>query len=1164
MIQTNLRFPLLILGLAAGLMAASCGEQGTGNTSDSSQHHKAGLDQSIPCPDGEVGWHFAAHEIDHNTEEYDRRAGDNAQVDVQPRRAIDIVSATCDGNADAAEVGKLRDACSGKQSCDYTASCSGSYTLTYVCGTGDVDSNGTQNEYSVTNSDADNSGQLTLHCEQPTDAPPAAQESTVCIPRQCHGRTRRDENMQCVPDPTKLETSVVAAIEKGPTPKYKTQTQHNLDTMFGGHEPSYPYIYPNMPYKFSMLFGFENNLVPEVSTFAVWVEDKYVNLDDKTKAVYAYRCTPFKVDVHRDDPHDLGKDLDGNWKPNTAVYRMDVTKTLSNDCFDTIKKDGTDTRINLGSLKDGAVRAGVSLSKFKQNYTYAKSTMRISYDMEGRSVWHKNAAGLTPEQLAKDAPECTPNPPSFFYDAQSDSYDLRGYYHQRDLGWSKDVNFVNDGFPRRVEVGTTDIKPRRELTIRTHASYNPSLPIDISWYAVNYDEGNPFNPFPKHKTEGAGWRTNEDADNWGPKNLRAVIYVYPKEDSYHSHQLEALNKLGELPLKDPIPGGKTDTVQIAITNRVKKLFSDPQSPAYMANDTQAYELFYCIESDNPTPRNHADQWHYALSGIRSHGFVNTAMDEAYWGLLKHPHRPNYSVYLESKEETDARPYDYPGHLRQYGWTWRGCRRSKVPLIVHLDRFVTPTEPVSKHSYDGMPAQNKTGDDKMSGTNDNDSQVTCNDATKTDCAQTRDGQNRTGGPGGHSTYDITTASRHKQGDSVSADLKGELFGMQLIDPSDPVSSNLHWPHGGDIAPLNITLEPDWDGLRTALQAAAQGNRLGLDWEEGRYGGAMGLGVGLGLKLRWQLGPVPVLVTFSVTVGVSVQFVANFYFDPGDDAYPCLDSTARCLEKIDTPATFADAKHDCAVKGGRLAELSSRDEANQVLSGQPDSDMWLGAQLAYRSPSVQCDTNFNSSLCTPDSKTQFRWVSNSAVFAKATGEDEPTINPQQLYGSPTTDLTTRYPAQAAVYMSSGGTLKTADVGAQKPYVCAFEPAAKETFFKWDMAVNLGIAAGFGVTGCTPDDSIGFCLGASFNVVAMSIAAVFSNTYHWLYHDGDSSAFGRRGNTEISIPWSLYIFQGAVNASVKFLWASVNWTIAAYDGIKVSTGKLLDVNMPVMEDF
>jgi hypothetical protein len=90
--------------------------------------------------------------------------------------------------------------------------------------------------------------------------------------------------------------------------------------------------------------------------------------------------------------------------------------------------------------------------------------------------------------------------------------------------------------------------------------------------------------------------------------------------------------------------------------------------------------------------------------------------------------------------------------------------------------------------------------------------------------------------------------------------------------------------------------------------------------------MGLGVGWGLKFRTTIEPVPVLVTFSITVGASLEFSANFHFEPEDgEEYPCLDKTAPCIEPVSTPATFANASKECSLRGGRLAELGSESEA-----------------------------------------------------------------------------------------------------------------------------------------------------------------------------------------------------------------------------------------------
>jgi hypothetical protein len=1144
----------IILGLALVLLLVGCGEQEPqSQATDLGQG--IGLDETFECPEGEVGWRFPATALNKNTEAYDRRAGEDGEVAFAARRAIDVVSYTCSGSdSDSSQSGSavraIRRACNGKSACEFEDVCS-SPQIEYVCGADDVDANGNQVTYTRTGSDVAD-GTVALGCEQPVTDEETGEARTACIPEQCHGRTRRNQDMECVPDSTKIEALATGRVTIA-RPLYKPFESYVYDSK------AHPSLYPKMPYEFEVEVHFKPGLVPETSTLTVWLEDEWIETDTQREA-FGYRCAAFKVDIEKDHPHRSGSE-GSSVDEGTVVYSKKVQTTLSEECFEG------------GIARQNASRnAGMSQDDFVSQFEKVGTTMNISYDMEGSSVWHKGSLfNDTPEEIANQEPECTPNPAAFYYDQQTDTYDMRAYYAQRAFASREKVRVVTDNQHRRVEIGTIDIHPRRELKIRTESNYNPSLPVDISWYAVNYADNNPYNPFPTDKEVGGAWQNGEQSNenpedyNWGPVNLSAVLYVFPVDGNFRARGREVFNKLAEMPLTDPVPEGKTDTFNIEITDRVKSIFNTPaRRRTYVGGDVRAFDLFYCIESDHPTPRANPNQSDYAFNPKWSgYGFPrNFAVD---------PEGPGSSVYLESPEGVDAREPDYEDSDQNYwGQNWRGCRRSKTPLLVRIDRFTTPTEPISAAGFNGFASGTKTGDKKMSGQNDNDSEVNCQNASKTDCKEVMKGGNRTDGEGGRSTYDVTTASQRNMGDNVSADLKAEMLGMQLIDPSDPESSEADWPSEGSAGPVTMKIAPDWDALREGLDRATQANPA-VDWDTGSYGGAMGLGVGWGYKFRWQIGPVPVLVTFSITVGASLELFANFYFEPGDgEGYPCLDEESSCYELSSDAATFEEAVDACAHRGGRLAERSSTDEGNAVLNEQPSSDdIWIGAQLAYRHPKPQqCEHNYNEAACAPDSKTEYRWLSSSVAFASHDGRQAVDVASNQIFPAhaiqSAANLSTMYPNDAAVYSSPSGDLKVAPVSDRKRYMCVFEPAGDEDYFKWDMGVTMGVAAGFALSGCAPSDDIGFCVNASFNVVALTIAAVFENAYHWIYREGESEPFSRRGTVGFSIPWTLSVFEGSVSASVHFLWYSAEWVLAAYNGITLDEGKLFDWNTTVMENF
>lgn len=523
--------------------------------------------------------------------------------------------------------------------------------------------------------------------------------------------------------------------------------------------------------------------------------------------------------------------------------------------------------------------------------------------------------------------------------------------------------------------------------------------------------------------------------------------------------------------------------------------------------------------------------------------------------------------MESEEAAAAREPAHTYGSQSWGYwgqDWRGCRRSKTPLIVRIDRFATPIEPFAEFGFDGYVSGTTAGDDKMSGTNDNDSEVVCQDTAKTDCKEVMKGGNRTDGEGAGSTYDITAASQRTPGDKASADIKGEMLAMQLLDMADPDASEVSWPSDGSPEPVVVKVAPDWDTLRENLDRKFQANPA-VDWDTGHYGGAMGLGVGWGFKFRWQVGPVPLLVTFSITVGASLELVATFQFAPeAGDGYPCLNENEPCYEASSEAATFAEAVDACSETGGRLAELSSAAEAAKFAQNMPSGEeTWLGGMLAYLHATPQCATAYNEAACASKSETEYRWLSNAVAFASNTGRSAPDVVGNALF-TDYPNLSTHYPTEAAVYASPSGLVKTAPVTDKKQYVCVYEPAGHEDYLKWSLDVTTGFAAGVSIEGCTPDDSIGFCLGAGVNAVALTLQAVFENTYHWISTDADSEPFARRGTVGFSIPWEISVFQAEVKASLKFLWFSLEYILLRYDGITLDEGKLFDWSTTVMEDF
>lgn len=1168
---------LLLVVATASLGLASCVDQSASAPAPSGAQ-RLGLDSSISCPEGEVGWRFAAS-LDPDSEEYARRAGDSAVVQITNRYAVDVQSVTCDGQ-DSSEANPLRNQCGGSLTCDYSSSCSGSFVVTYTCGAADTNDAGSQKEYTATAS----GGVVHLECSQPAKKAIAVETHTACVPRQCHGRARRNLDMQCVENPDALDVVVDGDFDtyyrldsdrygyvEFPyiQPVYPPQTPHNINVLqgapldrelnpvtavgrFGNGLP----IYPRVPYTINLRMNFYYGIIPPRSTVVAWIDDQYQN-KDTGEFVKGFRCVAFKKDIVHDG--DITVTNDGT--PTTIP--VEYYGVIAEACT-----DGRDV-----SEDNAAKTLGLSTAEFRQQYEYYNSELRASYDLEGRTAWHKhnfNVNNLDAQYLAYDTPQCTPNPQDFFYDASTGTYDLIGYYSQREFAKPVEINFVGPEIGRQATIIPGKIAARSNLTIRVKSKFNATLPIDLSWTAVNLNDENWFNPWAKGVDIGGAWQDGKSLPqaNFAPTNVHASVFVYPYGQTDPSKNLYQF-KIGEIALTEPNPEGKTESVNLPITGKMKRYFTRQASKAYIDGDTRLFTLWYCIESDE-APKHPQSAFKTRIGAYYWSYNGQTRVGQLQQNYLVAPYQADqadHTVYSLKLDSVYAAKHAYQPFSRPNGSgrIMRGCRADPTPLRVNIDRFVTPMEPISNTGFTGSTKTSESGDQKMSGSNDNDAQIDCTGPAKDNCEQVNNGGNRTDGESGRSTFDLNSSLSRKPGDHVSAGMTAEMLGFQLVDPTDPVSDSVSYPADSASAsstPVKMTLAPDWDGIKQAIERANTGSAT--KWETGRYGGQMGLGVGWGYKYRWLLGPVPVEVAFTFTVGASVAVEAQVQFGPTDaQKYPCIGSDS-CVEKVSQPATFREAAKYCNVRGGRLAELSSQAEANAVDNNQGSDDIWVGAQLAYRFPKPACATNFNTGECMSGSQTEYRWLSNSAAFAHNGGTAPPTYDDANIFNAFHSGLATRYPNDSAVVYKSDGTLAATNVNVQKPFLCTYDPAAKESFLRWQLALKMGAAAGFNLTGCVPSDNPGFCLGAGFNVVSLSIGPQYEDISHKLYHAGEDTPFGRRGTTNISVPWALKLFEGRVYAAVNVMWFSLSWDIVYYSGITAAEGKLYDADTPVIENY
>ncbi len=1146
------------------------------------------------CPDGHIPWTFKSTSIGKG-ESGVLNTLDDGTVPVEHPWAIEPQTATCDsvnvsGQRDADGDGRpdrqwtedwnqLRKACAGNLSCEFEPTlCTGAFSAEYTCSASDRDEDGEQRVYTATRA---SDGTFSMACAQPESQKVTveAQSSQKCILAECHGRTYRDPvTMECKADSTKEEAGLTTfgwfTYESGSgarpadiRPTHRVQSSYNQE--FIDQFDLIERVYTGAVYEFPIHLRLDARLpLPRRSTISVWVAD-YFDITNangvKRPSRGYYRCLAFEEDLYSSDFTGLGP----------GIYAKKVNHVFSDECI----KGETSLGSAIKDLEEG------------DRIDYKFSTFVMTYDIEGRTALHENltlSPGSEPGKQKIDTnPLCTPNPVEFYYNGATRIYDMASYYRQRpSRTYGKTFKFEQTGsiklgkIARLGEIGGVGVEARKkEIILSAQSPVPQALPVEITWLSRNFYRDHMFQPFYDIDKEGmsAGWFSGKPEEGMELPNLRADVYLMKSNAGFNGDWANALF-VGKIPLDSSglstegnAPFGKTDSKNVLIPRSVVKAFMKSSGPHYIGPDDgpQRYDIGYCINSDAKYGSG-GDAFSDHPDAIGSY-LDQRSPTWQYIRILGGSRSRIWGNYVESDEPGMTPSVAVIKSGRKNAFVRKDCTWQTTPLMIDVDYFETPQLPISSTGLSGSQSNTTSGDGTMSGQSDNDSQEDCDDPGKQSCDDTFVAGTRSEGADRRSYFNISSESDRTQGSEVSASARGTMLGFTVLDPADPEDSTLQsptteslgWPsRNSNNSTLSISITPDWDGLRNKLNRAMTGTSV--EWETGRYGGIMGLGVGWGIKNRWLIGPVPVTVIFTVSVGASVSLSFNIQFVPSEDEqYTCLDTQGQdCVQYVNETKSFREAVKHCNISGGRLAEARTQAEATALLDAIPaNTQPWIGAQLAYYHPDPQCKTSFDAALCAGN-RTHYRWVSDNTTFAASREAD---VN-GEIFALDATRLDTRYPNDAAIYYdSASSTLNSDSIDIPRTFVCQYDAAAKQDFLKWGFSLGLGLAAGFGLQGCVPSDNPGFCLGATLNVVALTIVPALSNSYHWLYRQSsDSTAFRRNGNTNINVPLTITLFEGAFKAVASFLWFSVSWTIASFDGIKLLEQTLYDFNLPVSEEL
>lgn len=1099
---------------------------------DTADERRYGLDETLECPDGYVGWNFQTHPPRTLSSQLQSEAG------LLPSRdTLEIASVVCGDDAESLEsreaTNQLRGACSGDESCSETVQCSGAVTISYDCGETDPDDEGAVlvREASLADGDART---VALSCARELE-PEVLPERSACVPRFCHGQERRDEALNCVPDATIPEVILPKVGRATFTP-----------TRFDPGSPDSRTLQMGASYDFdAMLYfeGTEDTDVPENARATVWLADRFVGAGGE---VHAFRCVLGTLDAGRDR-------IDREREPQfgrTGVH-LELTQEIPAGCThhdDLASVGGVNPSVEADlERRANVVRNDTDPNRYTPNasddpnaagsYGWSSTRVFVSYDMEGNTA----AAPLGTDHV------CAPNPPSFYWDAEDEAFDLWGYLNQRILvrwntlgrpAFDSTHEFGAFVYPPVIHVGPTDFTVRTaSVGVTSLPNRSPSVAVDIGWYRDN-DPPTNVSPYTFNR-EGAGL------------DYTAKVFLWPAD---RVGERLAHPEIASVPLNGvPATTGSVVSRDIELSASTRQLFYDPSSALYVDpaihGNSRAYHIGYCIKSSDTANGRLFTPYGAASDGDRLSLVSSTGN----------------RIELRTRDQYSWRSQQ-PPPLDQYRTrVTSGCLIASTPLMVTVDRLNRSQIPVGNSDFSGQATNRTSGDARMSGSSDSDSERAClnddgtPDPTGQSCRETQSGAAMGAGNLGRSfySYDLDLTRMNQ---SAQAAMSGNILGFMAIDPMMDGNSGSATPAPGDeTTPVTLTLTPPWNTIRDALNTLTgtpPGSVLKQQWQTGRYAGIDGLGLAIGYKQKIQIGPIPGEIILSASAGVGLAAIITLQAAPSAaDAYPCIGSS-QCVQVASEQATLEAAALDCYVRGGRLAEPSSAAEGaalQAATSAHGAAQYWSGAQLAYYHPNPQClGDGFNRARCMAAMRTSYRWLSDDDELANRIGTQAVSYTPPST--TSVSELWTQAPNAAGLLYAPGSqTLAAAPASRTAHYACAFDPADTEIFFRSSVGLKVSAGAGISLQFCVPSEDFGFCLEGTLNFVTLALQPTVTRTDRILF--GGGSAIAYRGHTRREVPWSLTVLDGAIYAKANFYFASFSWPIVTFPGFRVAGGYLVD---------
>lgn len=1092
---------------------------------DIDQAHE-GLDTTLSCPAGEVGWNFTEHPVSASSSDAVSKNPTQTPPNGSPPSTFTIAFAQCGTNG-YTFTSAISEECDGRTRCIYRTPCQPDETwrITYRC-SGDEGKIFTSPPPNVTTKLTGRT-LIELPCVQKPLATTTTPARTACVPEQCHGATRRDGDLACVADfnrPTvELERTLPNAskqLMKVSFPSGALEVDHrprrlvldgvdqftrknHLQEMRDNWQ-----IYPRSVITFKGVKVLAPVPVGAGETgrikgrVALWLADEYRKKGTKNAPVKVWRCLMHSVELSK-------------YTTSTAVGDQFRFITLDRERF-TLPNDCTNESNGYVYRELTAKKLGLTRGQFEDGYELLRTRINASFDLEGANI--VVPAGSTKESA------CAPNPIDFFWLKAAGGYDMVAYHEQRSIEVAYEVGNIEPGQvtiaqSNRSEIGIGDVRTRQtELRVKAFGPPRGGLRVDADWYLAHDRNG---------YWQKEGFRVYE-------LNAKVRTYLVPKDamGTQVPAPKDGYWRLGETTVYKAGGLGQTVAARYPMGEALRAELLRKGSPIEIGDTgRRTFELLTCIELVDAK-----------TNFKRTTNFDHGEEDGTYY-LRTAPS----GVQVAPMGLTTAP---------------EGCRWASTPILIRLDKAVTPLEPLSLGDWSGESNPASTGDSRTDQTLDNDGERNC-DANATGgsrCATTASNGVRGTGVFSGSWASIEGNGEIDTGSPFSGGGAGEILSFNVLD--DEEEKPWMGPGGG----AKITLTPPWEDIREALSKTYQAP----DWKTGQYAGMMGLGVGIGYKQPVYFGPVQIgIVVYTVSVGLSIALELEW---STDDEYPCLGESSACasvMGSMDLPA----ALNKCYATGGRLGEYSTATEAQKVKSALDESEhgaIWLGSQIGDEYAKPQCMSTWSSSLCAPEHITVARWLTTDEDFATATAMGAATLNSAYIFFPGTAQTTVSVPAgkpeRRAVALTRGGTIDIRSINDPLPSVCVYEPATEDQSHTFRAAIPIGLAAGIGVAFCTPTDEAGVCLAGSVNLVGVALTPNFNYTYHRLTNAAGQKA--TRSNVNFSFDWELRILEGAIDVKLVLGPFELSYNLFQFDGLKIPAsiagGKFVDLNFPSIEAF